>query len=177
MSAEELVTMLNEKTVRFDVGQGGIPSLTWDMVDAALCKCSKGAYALARAIHCGDREDGVTLLHATTGRAEIMSKDSGWSWNEKAQLGISRVACFLILNPGRCTWCKGTKYNAHQKPCVPCSGSGMAKPPSLRKLAEIADLEPEAYRRTWHDRAMKLLYEVQVWEGEVGAVLRRELYG
>jgi len=175
MSRSEIMTRLNVKNVRFDVGSGGIPVITPELVAGACAYMSRGAYTLARAIHCGEASDGIALLKEAEKLSYGLARDNGWNYNEKAIKGIAVIACFLIMNPGRCKWCKGTKFNTHAKQCQACNGTGQAKDPSLRKLAEIADMDNENYRKRWHPRAMRLLAELQILMCEVDRVLKRQL--
>lgn len=175
MSQSEMIARLNVKNVRFDVGSGGIPEITPELIAGACAGMSQGAYTLARAIHCGEASDAIAFLKQAKKLSYGLAERSGWNRNELAIEGIAVIACFLVMNPARCTWCHGTKFNGHGKPCQSCGGTGNAKDPSMRELADIAEMDSETYRKRWHVRAMRLLSEMQVWMCDVERVLKRQL--
>lgn len=179
MARAELLARMNPANVRFDVGAGGIPALTMEMIAGACAygRLPLGAYYLGLAKYAGDASAANTLEYHAWIAAAGLAAERKWAVERgKPYLrGISRVACCLLLDKGRCGPCGGTGLNSHHRACRVCEGTGVGRPISARREARMAGIPSSSYDATWRSRMLDVRDVLLGWDSSLGGHLKRQL--
>lgn len=125
------LSMLSARGCNMQAVRGGIPELTSSDIAAAFLGVPDGPYYLAMLKYVRDEQVQPRLFYSLYDRAVKLSVKHKWD-HSKEERGtapirkLCRLAIFEIVNPGRCGGCRGTGLYNDQRPCVTCSGSGLA---------------------------------------------------
>jgi len=179
MAGVEALARLNPKNVRFDVGSGGIPELTPEMVAAACAGLPDLAYRLALVKYAGQRDQVQHLAIRTLMEAAGMAVRGGWGKPRPGQLtGISRYAIWKVVGYQHCEVCSGSGKRLDDRRrswnCPGCGGTGLARMDDAIE-SEVAGFSEEDWRNVWRRRAEQLEGVLDSLDGRVKAHIRRQL--
>lgn len=162
MTTPAVLAKLNPKTVRFDVGSGGVPEFEQCDIAASLAgdpPLPELAVKLALVKYAGQQQELGKLFYWTRNAAVTLAVKHGWK-PRKGQLGgISVYAIWEHVDPHYCPVCQGSGQRMneyrHSVRCVACAGSKFALIPDEYR-AEIAGIDPVEWLNVWLRRATLL---------------------
>lgn len=160
MAGVEALARLNPKNVRFDVGRGGIPDLTPEIIAAACAGLPPIAYRLALVKYAGQMHELSDLKIRTLIRAADLAIRHGWGRPMPGQLqGITTYAIWRVVSYHHCPACHGSGKRLDDRrrswKCVVCAGTG-GMTPTEEIEASVAGFSLEDWRNTWRRRADRL---------------------
>ena len=166
--AAELLARLNATTVRFDVGQGGIPELVALDVAAACSGLDDVGYYMVRAKYCGD---DAFRGQAMRELAMIMDDKQARGLKRPSDfVELQRLAEYIVssnITDSICRKCKGVGFIAAKK-CPSCNGAGK-RVDSLTFMAKSCGYN----RNTFQSRGY--VDYVNYWVSELAVIEDRAL--
>lgn len=181
MASVEALARLNPKTVRFDVGSGGIPELTPEMIAGACAGLPDLSYRLGLVKYAGQERELRNLKISVLMAAADLAVKHYWGKPKPGQLtGLSNYAIVECVGYHNCFGCNGAGQVIdqwrHSRVCGTCRGTGKASRGDDERAA-LAGFSPSDWLKTWASRGDRLVAVLELADARARSKIFFELNG
>jgi len=176
-SPTELLARLAARGPQPSMAPGGKPKYAMEDIAGALAGLPYPVYCYARVKFCGD-DDRLSMLnlHVEVRRKVMMwAKRERWKGDDAFFSGISALVATDAVRGRYCKSCKGTGLYTNQTQCRRCKGSGVDYITHQSAAKAMGGMSEDNWRKTWAGRYLVCLGEVQAWDSQIEAHLRKFL--
>ncbi len=143
----------------------------WETV--AMAKAKMPWYVSEYAVAKYQSTDDTKVQNARKVYGNLFLEAMTWkftdSWPKGMTHKLCKMAVALDMFGERCVTCDGIGQAVimeRKVTCLHCNGSGKVRY-SMRKIAEILDVDRSTYARVWHNKLQVLMRRLAMWDSQV----------
>jgi hypothetical protein len=178
MSAALLARLTAHGSPMDGAGYGGIPEITVSDIAGAMAGLSAPCYQILRLKYCGDESMRSVLVDRVAFALLGLAMTGDIDLNVSTVKALAALIVAEAVNGGICDICNGTGVqisHAAASDCGACKATGRLGM-SKSRAAETLGIDRRTYSKRYERLVLDQLSELQRWEGEGVAHIRRQLF-